>query len=93
MSTFRPVRYRRRGPDLDRSGGFVAMAGLACVLFLDVASVRFLPWWVVTLLLVLWVVLMLLGTAWFTPRPRRAVALPVVGVLAWLAAVGLVLVL
>ena len=32
------ARRQRRLPDLDRSGAFIGMAGLACLLFLDLAS-------------------------------------------------------
>jgi hypothetical protein len=58
------------------------MIGLACVLFLDLASLLVVTWWLVLLLVVAWVALFLLGLAWWTPHPRR---------LPWLAACSLVL--
>jgi hypothetical protein len=61
---------------------FAAMIGLTCVLFLDVASVVVVHWWVVALLVVAWLLVFLLACAWWTPYPRR---------LPWLAAFGLVL--
>ena len=58
---------------------FVGMGGLACLFFLYAASATFWPWWVVTLLLLVWAVLMLIGFRWFTPRPRGTALLPLVG--------------
>ena len=58
------------------------MIGLVCVLFLDLGSTIVLPWWAVTLLVVMWVALFVVACAWWTPHPRR---------LPWLAGVGLVL--
>ncbi len=84
------ARRSRRLPDLGRSGGFVGFCGLACVLFLDLASGGLFRWWAVAALVVLWLVLFALGCFWFTPRPRRVALLPVVGFLVWVAAVVVV---
>ena len=68
---------------------FVGMSGLAAELFLYGASVLFLPWWGVALLVVVWLVLLLVGLRWFSTRPRRMVVLPAVGFVVWLGAVAL----
>jgi hypothetical protein len=58
------------------------MIGLACVLFVDVASLAVVDGWVVLLLVVTWAVIFLVALAWWTPHPKR---------LPWLAVLGLVL--
>jgi hypothetical protein len=58
------------------------MIGLVCVLFLDVASLVTVEWWVVGLLVLAWVAIFLVSLAWWTPHPSR---------LPWLAALGFVL--
>ncbi|MFT4083379.1 MAG: hypothetical protein QM638_12410 [Nocardioides sp.] len=69
--------------------GFVGMAGLAGVLFLDAASASFAPWWVALGLLLSWAVLFVLGCRWFMPHPRRVLWTAVGGVVLWFAvAVG-----
>ncbi|HET8559307.1 MAG TPA: hypothetical protein VFL69_02190 [Marmoricola sp.] len=67
-------------------GPFVAMGALACLFFLYGASAVFLPWWGVTLLYLLWLVLLVQAARWFTPRPRRILVVPAIGFLAWLLA-------
>lgn len=67
---------------------FVGMGGLACLFFVYAASGTFWPWWTVTSLLVLWVVLMLIGFRWFTPRPRGTALLPVLGTIVYAACVA-----
>ena len=49
--------------------GFVGMGALACVLFLVIGTAGVSPWWVTVLLVVFWLVLLLLGTRLFVPRP------------------------
>ena len=61
---------------------FAGMIGLVCVLFLDLGATIVLPWWAVTVLVVVWVALFVVACAWWTPHPRRV---------PWLAGVGLVL--
>lgn len=80
---------RRRLPDLSSSGGFIGMGGLACLLFVFLASAGFLPWWGTTVLVVAWLVLLVVGARWFTPRPARTVLLPVVGLVVYAAVVWL----
>lgn len=67
---------------------FVGMAGLAGALFLYVASVLFLPWWGVLLLVVIWAGLFVVACAWWTPRPTWVPAVAVVALLVWVAAVA-----
>lgn len=66
-------------------GSFAGMIGMASVLFLVLASVLFAPWWAVTLLTLVWLVLFVLGTRWFMTRPRRVALLPVVMLVVWFA--------
>jgi hypothetical protein len=58
------------------------MIGLACVLFVDLASLVVADWWVVGLLVLAWVVMFLVALTWWTPHPGR---------LPWLAGFGLLL--
>lgn len=64
---------------------FAGMVGLAAVLFLDLTSLTFLPWWTVTALVALWLVLLMQACRWFVRRPRGVVALAAVGLAAWIA--------
>jgi hypothetical protein len=66
---------------------FVGMIGLACVLFLDLALVRAVPWWTTTVLVVLWVALLVVACLWWTPHPRRLPWLAAVAAGAWVVAV------
>ena len=59
------------------------MAGLACAFFLYAASGLLAPWWAVVVLLVLWVFMLLLALAWWTPHPRRLVGLALFAVVLW----------
>jgi hypothetical protein len=68
---------------------FVGIGAIVCLGFLYGASILFLPWWGVALLILLWLVLLAQAARWFTPRPRGTVALAGVGVVAWLVAVGI----
>jgi hypothetical protein len=63
------------------------MIGLVCVLFVDVASVAVVEWWVVGLLVVAWVAVFLVGLAWWTPHPARLPWLAVLGFLLWIVVV------
>ena len=62
---------------------FVGMAGMAVAFFLYAASGLLAPWWAVGLLLLLWLALLGVAVAWWTPHPRRVPAVPVVAVLLW----------
>ncbi len=73
-------------PQLDRSGPFISIGGLAVAAFLYGYSAIALPSVLHTLLLPLvWVVLFGIACAWFTRRPARTVVLPVVAVVVWFA--------
>lgn len=65
---------------------FAGMVGLAAVLFLDVASVTFLPGWAVVALVVVWVGLLVQGCRWFVRRPRGVAALAGVAFATWAVA-------
>ncbi|MCW2795023.1 hypothetical protein [Nocardioides sp.] len=62
---------------------FVGMAGMAATLFLYAVSGLVAPWWGVALLLVFWLVLFVIACRWWTPHPRRMLALPVIAVVVW----------
>ena len=62
------------------------MIGLACVLFLDLGSLVFLPWWAVVGLVVVWLGLLLVAVAWWTPYPSRLPWVAAVGIGVWLVA-------
>jgi hypothetical protein len=63
------------------------MIGLACVLFVDLASFAVVDWWVVLALLVAWAAFFLIALAWWTPHPRRLPWLAVAGFLLWVLVV------
>ncbi|MDQ6934273.1 MAG: hypothetical protein M3130_03125 [Actinomycetota bacterium] len=60
------------------------MAGMAMMLFLNFGTANVAPWWVTTLLVLLWLVLFAMGCRWFVSRPLRVVWLPIVGFAVWL---------
>ena len=72
----------------DVLGSFVGMAGMAAMLFIVLASGLVAPWWAVTLLTLVWVVLLVLGTRWFMRRPWWVAALPVVMALVWVGTIS-----
>ena len=59
------------------------MIGLACVLFVDLASLAVVAWWVVVLLVLVWVAILVVALAWWTPHPSRLPWLAVAGFLLW----------
>lgn len=68
-------------------GSFVGMTGMACVLFLVLASGLVAPWWAVALMTLVWLVLFVVGTRWFLHHPWRVAALPVVMLVVWFSTV------
>jgi hypothetical protein len=68
--------------------GFVGFAGMACLLFLELATAFVAPWWVTVLFLLMWVVLFVVAVRWFVPRPRAVPWLPVAGFLVWLPVIA-----
>lgn len=73
--------------NLDQSGPFIAVGGLAVAAFLYGWSAIALPGWLNSLVLPLvWLALLVLATRWFTPHPRRSLVLPAIAVGVWFAA-------
>ena len=66
---------------------FAGMIGMACVLFLILASVLAAPWWVVAGLVLVWALALVLAISWWTPNPTRLPWIPVAVALLWLTAV------
>jgi hypothetical protein len=64
---------------------FVAMIGMAGCFFLYAASGLLAPWYGVVLLLLVWVVLFVVATRWWTPHPKRTLLLPPVALVIWFA--------
>jgi hypothetical protein len=78
-------------PDLEQSGPFIAIGGLAVAAFLYGYSAFALPGMVNSVLLpLLWLAIFVTATRWFTTHPVRAVWLPVVAVAAWFVVMLLV---
>ena len=69
--------------------GFIGMGAMVCVLFLVLATAVVAPWWVTTLLVLLWLVLFVVGTRWFEPHPRRVPWLAAVAFAVWLPVISL----
>ncbi len=82
-----PTRPPR--PEKPSPAGFIGFGGLACVMFLILATALVAPWWVTALFLVLWLVLFVISVRWFLPYPRRLPWLAVVGFLAWFPTIAL----
>jgi hypothetical protein len=59
------------------------MIGLACVLFVDLASLVVVEWWVVLILVLAWVGMFLVGLSWWSPHPGRLPWLAVSAFLLW----------
>jgi hypothetical protein len=74
-------------PNLEQSGPFIGVGGLAVASFLYGYSAIAAPSIVNSVLLpLLWLALFVLACVWFTRHPVRATWLPVVAVVAWFAA-------
>jgi len=72
--------------NLEQSGPFIGVGGLAVAAFLYGYSAFALPGLVNSVLLpLLWLVLLVIATRWFTRHPVWTVALPVVAVVVWFA--------
>ena len=77
--------------NLEQSGPFIGVGGLAVALFLYGYSAIALPSIVDSVLLPLfWLVLFVLATRWFTRHPVRTIWLPVVAIAVWFAVMLLV---
>ena len=70
-------------------GSFIGMSGMACVLFLVLASGLVAPAWAVVVLTLVWLVLFVMGVRWFMRHPWRVAALPLVMAIVWFGSVTL----
>ena len=66
---------------------FAGMVGLACVLFLDVASLAVVDWWLVLLLVLAWVAILLVALTWWSLHPSRLPWLAVIAFALWVLVV------
>jgi hypothetical protein len=73
--------------NLRRSGPWIGIAGLVCVLWLYGASGLVGPNWLPVPLVAVWIVLFVLACRWFSRRPYAVLALPVVAAALWFAVV------
>ena len=62
---------------------FIGMALLACTPFLIFGALEVYGWLLAVVMFVLWCGLVLTGTRWFMPHPRRVVYLGVAGFAMW----------
>lgn len=58
---------------------------MAAAFFLYGASALVAPWWAVTLLMLVWLLMFVKACSWWTPHPRRIVVLAAVAVALWFA--------
>jgi hypothetical protein len=73
--------------NLERSGPWIGMSGMAVALFLYAYTAIVLPDVLTVLVLpLLWLVLFALAVAWFLRHPHRVLALPVIAVATWFVA-------
>jgi hypothetical protein len=73
--------------NLRRSGPWIGIAGLVCVLWVYGASGLVGPNWLPVPLVAVWIVLFVLACRWFGRRPYAVLALPVVAAALWFAVV------
>ena len=72
--------------NLEQSGSWIGMTGMATAMFLYGYSAIALPSWVHSVLLPLvWLVLFALACRWFLHHPYRVLVLPVVTIALWFA--------
>jgi hypothetical protein len=60
------------------------MTGMAGCFFLYAASGLFAPWYGAVGLMLVWVVLFVVATRWWTPQPKRMLWLPLIALVVWL---------
>ncbi len=70
-----------------RSSPWIGLVGLVACLFLYGVSGLVAPAWAVVVLLLIWGAHLLLAFRWFSRRPFAVLALPVVAVAIWFAAI------
>ena len=79
-----PARSARPArPAKASAAAFIGLGGFACLLFLSVAALMWVPWWAVVVLVVVWVVLFAVAARSFVPAPRRVLWLAVAGLALW----------
>ena len=81
-------KARRHNPRAVSPWPFVGMAGMACAFFLYAASGLVVPWWGLTILLFVWLVLFVTACRWWTPHPGRLPLLAIAAVVFWFLAVS-----
>jgi hypothetical protein len=80
------LRPSRRRQDLERSGPFLGLGGIAVAAFLYGYTAVAFPGLVHSLVMPLvWLAFFALTCAWFTRRPVAVAAVPVVAVVVWFA--------
>ncbi len=84
----RPPKPERLTDARHLIGSFIGMIGMACTLFLVLASGLVAPAWAVVVLALVWLVLFVIGTRWFMHHPWRVAALPVVMLAVWVGGVS-----
>lgn len=72
--------------NLSRSGPFIGVSGMASAFFLYAWSALVVrDVWTAVVLPLVWLVLLVLTIRWFTTHPYRALAMPVIAIVAWFA--------
>jgi hypothetical protein len=70
--------------NLQRSGPFIGLSGLAVALFLyGYVAIAFPSWVHSAVLPGIWLAFFVLACAWFTTRPYLVLVLPVVAIAVW----------
>ena len=69
-------------------GASMVFGGMAAAFFLYAASGLVAPWWGLTILLFVWLVLFVTACRWWTPHPGRLPLLAVAAVVFWFLAVS-----
>ena len=59
------------------------MMGMAGCFFVYAASGLLAPWYGVVALMLVWVVLFVVATRWWTPHPKRTLLLPLIAIAVW----------
>ncbi|MDT0203344.1 hypothetical protein [Nocardioides sp. AE5] len=64
---------------------FVGMGAMACAFFLYAAAWPLAPWWVYVGMWLVWLVLFVTATRWWTPHPKRVPVLGIAAIAGWFA--------
>ena len=72
------------GPNATSPWPFVGMAGMACAFFMyAVSGPAGAPWWAAVGLMLVWLVLLFVGTAWWSLHPTWVPWVAVVAIVGW----------